>query len=85
MPPDAPAILIPLFDEPIVPDDLGVEIKDLERRVVDVGLCAREEEEAVVVHELVAAVQVHEGGDVGAGGVVQDVRGFEVEMAGPEV
>lgn len=85
MPPDAPAILIPFLDEPVVPDDLGVKVKDLEGGVVDVVFGALEEEEAVVVDEFVPAVQVHEGGDVGAGGVVQQVRGLEVEVGGPEL
>lgn len=44
-----------------------------------------EEKEGVVVDELLAAVQVHECGDVAAFCVVQQVGGFEVEVAGPEV
>ena len=45
----------------------------------------RVEEEAVVVDELVAAVQVHEGGHVDAVGAVEQLRRFEVEVRGPEV
>ena len=85
MPADAPTVLIPFLDQPIVPQHLGVEIKDLVRGVVDVVFGPRVEEEAVVVDELAAAVQVHEGGHVGAVGPVEQVRGFEVEVCGPEV
>ena len=44
-----------------------------------------EEKEAVVVDEFVAAVQMHERGDVAALSVVEQIGGFEVEVAGPEV
>ena len=85
MPTHAPTVLIPLLDQPIVAQHLGVEIKDLVRGVVDVVLGPRVEEEAVVVDELVAAVQVHEGGHVNAVGAVEQLRRFEVEVRGPEV
>ena len=85
MPAHPPAILIPLLDQPIVAQHLDVEIKDLERGVVDVVPGPLEEEEAVVVDELAAAVQVQEGGYVGAVGPVQQVRGLEVEVPGPEL
>ena len=52
---------------------------------MDVVFWARVQEEAVVVYEFVAAVQVHEGGHVVAFGVVKQVGGFEVEVGGPEV
>ena len=84
MSPDPPTILIPLLDQPIVPDDLGVEIKDLVGRVVDVVFGPLEDEEDVVVDEFVAAVQMHKAGHVLAVGSVQHLRGFEVEVAGPE-
>ena len=60
MSPHPPTILIALLDQPIVPDDLGVEIKDLVGRVVDVVFGPLVDEEDVVVHEFVAAVQMHE-------------------------
>ena len=85
MPPHPPAILIPLLDQPIVAQHLGVEVKDLVRGVVDVVPGPGVEEEAVMVDELAAAVQVQEGGHVGAVGPVQQVRGREVEVGGPEV
>ena len=84
MPPDPPAILIPLLDQPIVAQDLGVEIEDLEGGVVDVAAGTRVEEEAVVVDELGAPVQVHEARHVDAVGPVQQVRGREVEVRRPE-
>ena len=85
MPAHPPTVLIPLLDQPIVAQHLGVEIEDLVRGVVDVVFGPRVDEEAVVVDEFVAAVQVHEGGHVDAGGVVEQVRGFEVEVRRPEV
>ena len=85
MPPHPPAILIPLLDQPVVPQHLRVEIKNLEGRVVHVHSGPFEEKEAVVVDEFVAAVQMHEGDDVAALSVVQQIGGFEIEVAGPEV
>lgn len=81
----APTILIAFLDQPIVPEHLGVEIKHLERRMVHVRFGPLEEKEGVVVDKLLATVQVHECGDVAAFCVVQQVGGFEVEVAGPEV
>ena len=62
--PDAPAVGVPLLAEPVVAQHLGVKVVRLERRVVDVHLGALEEEEAVVVDQVVAAVQAEEDGDV---------------------
>ena len=49
------------------------------------GSGALEEEKAVVVDELEAAVEVHEGHYVGVGGGGgEQVGGFEVEVGAPE-
>jgi len=64
VPADAPAVGVPLLAEPVVAEHLGVKVVGLERRVVDVHLGALEEEEAVVVDQLVAAVEAEEDGDV---------------------
>ena len=56
MSPHAPTIFIPLLRQPIVANDLGIEIEDFERRVMDVGFGALEDEEAVVIDEFEAAV-----------------------------
>lgn len=86
MSPYPPTVLIPLLHQPVMPQHLRVEIPHLERRMVHVGRGRLEKEKAVVVHELEAAVEVEEGGYVGAGaGVREDVGGFEVEVCGPEV
>lgn len=71
MSPDSPTIFISPLNQPIVPEHLCVEIKHLERRMVHVHFGPLEEKEAVVVDEFLAAVQVHECGDVAALGVVQ--------------
>lgn len=54
MPANTPAILITLLAKPVVPENLSVEVVSLERRVVDVKLGALEEEEAVMIHKLLA-------------------------------
>lgn len=64
MPTNPPTILIPPFQQPVVAQNLSVEIKDFEGRVVDMGFGTFEEEETVVIDEIGAAVEVHEGGDV---------------------
>ena len=51
VPADAPAVLVALVAEPVVAEDLGVEVVGLEGGVVDVELWAFEEEEGVVVDE----------------------------------
>lgn len=53
---NAPAVLVALVAQPVVAQDLGVEVMRLKGRVVHVALGALEEEEAVVVDLLVAAV-----------------------------
>ena len=85
MSPHPPTVLIPLLDQPIVPQYLCVEIKHLERRVVHVRFGTFEEKEAVVVDEFPTAVQMHERSHVTAVLVVQQIGGFEVEMARPEI
>lgn len=64
MPPDAPAVRVPLVAQPVVPQHLGVKVVRLKRGMVDVHFGALKEEEAVVVDQLVAAVEAEEDGDV---------------------
>lgn len=64
MPPDAPAVRVPLVAQPVVPQHLGVKVVRLKRGMVDVHSGALKEEEAVVVDQLVAAVEAEEDGDV---------------------
>ena len=73
MPAHAPAVLVSLVPEPVVAEDLGVEIVCLEGRVMDVVLGALEEEEDVVVDELLAAVEAVEDGDILAVGGVDEL------------
>lgn len=74
MPADTPAVLVPLLPQPVVAKELGVEVVRLKRRVVDVTLGALEHEEAVVVHEFLATVKMHECGDVRTIGVVDELE-----------
>lgn len=75
MPAHAPAVLVAPVPQPVVAEDLGVEVVGLEGGVVDVELGALEEEEGVVVHEVLAAVEAEEGCYVFAGGVVDELSG----------
>ncbi len=74
VPADAPAVLVPLLAQPVVAEDLGVEIVRLVRGVVDVVLGPLVEEEAVVVDLLLPAVQSPEDGDVDAVLVVHELE-----------
>jgi len=49
VPPDAPAVGVPLVAQPVVTQNLRVKVVRLEGRVVDVHLWTLEKEEAVVV------------------------------------
>lgn len=65
VPPNTPAVLITLVAHPIVAEDLGVEVVRLKRGVVDMGSSRSfKEEEAVVVDQLIPAVQSKEHGVV---------------------
>lgn len=64
VPADAPAVLVALVAQPVVTQDLGVEVVRLEGRVVHMALGTLEEEEAVVVDLLGAAVQPEKDGYV---------------------
>lgn len=82
---DAPAVLVALVAEPVVAQDLGVEVVGLEGGVVHVALGALEEEEAVVVDLLVAAVQPEEDGYVLVFVVVVELfgTGCQLRCGGP--
>ena len=73
---DAPAVAVALIAQPVVPEDLGVEVVGLEGAVVRVVLGALVEEEAVVVDLLLAAVQTPEDGDVVSVLVVHELHGM---------
>ena len=61
---DAPAVGVPLMAQPVVAEHLCIKVVRLKRRMVDMHLGALEEEEAVVVDQVVAAVQPEEDGHV---------------------
>lgn len=60
MPAHAPAVLVSPFLQPVVAEDLQIKIVHLERRVVDVAFWTFVEEEAMMVDELIATVEVEE-------------------------
>ena len=70
MSPHAPAILISLLSQPIMPHYLRIEVKDLKRRVMDMRFWSSKEEKGVMIHELETAVQMHESDHVMAIGVM---------------
>ena len=59
---------------------LDIEIMHLKGRVVDVTHGTFEEEKAVVVDLFLAQVEAEERGDVGAGVVVDELAGVEIEV-----
>ncbi len=60
----SPTILIILLQQSITTQHLSIEIKDLERGVVDVEFRTLEEEEAMMVNEFGAPVEVYQGCNV---------------------
>lgn len=86
MPPHAPAVLVALVPQPVMPQDLRVVVERLEAAVVHVRRPrALEEEEAVVVDLLGALVEAEEDGHVLAGGVVDELGRVQVEVGREEV
>ena len=83
---DAPDARPALLGEPLMPEELRIDVCNLEGGVVDVGRAeARRlplQEEAVVVGVLLAQVEVHECHDVDAlqHWVVEHVAVHEVEV-----
>ena len=73
----APTVPVSLLAQPVVTEDLDVEVVRLVGGVVDVVLGALVEEEAVVVDLLLPAVQPPEHGDIDAVIVV-----YELERGG---
>jgi hypothetical protein len=59
VPPNTPAILVSLANQPVVSQNLGIKVMDLERRVVDMKSWALEKEERVMLNEFVATIEVH--------------------------
>ena len=74
MSPHPPAILIPLLNQPIMPQHLRIEVKNLKRRMMDMCFWSCEEEKGVVIHELETAVQMHEGNHVVAIGLIDYLK-----------
>lgn len=80
MPPDPPTVLPTFMPQPIMPQNLRVEIVRLEARVVDMTFGALEEEEAVVVDELGPAGEAAETVERAARWVVDQFTGKKVEV-----
>ena len=59
---NTPAVLVALMAKPVVAEHLGIEIVCLEGGVMDVHLGTFKEEEAMVIHQLVSAVEPEEDG-----------------------
>ena len=88
MSPNAPNSLIPLFRKPLVTKLLGVYIVDLEGAVVDMRGGIRTHEEGMVVHQILATVDMREDGYCFFGFAsfhVEEVCWDDVEVLGVEV
>jgi hypothetical protein len=72
--PDPPTVFVPLLPEPVVAENLGVEVVRLVRGMVHMEFRALEEEEAVVVYLLLATVETEEYSDVYAICVVNNLQ-----------
>lgn len=70
---DPPTVLMPLLAQPVVAQDLGIEVVRLERRVMDLVGRTLGEEEHVVIDFLFPSVQAVEDGAVDVLGVVHDL------------
>ena len=57
-----------------MPQHLGIEVKNLERRMMDMCFWSFEEEEAVMIYEFETAVQMQEGGHILAIGAMDDLE-----------
>ena len=71
----APAVLVPLLAQPVVPEHLDVEVMDLVGCVVYMAFGPFEDEEAVVISPFLTQVNVHKGGNVIARSVVLQLKG----------
>ena len=72
----APTVPVSLLAQPVVAEDLGVEVVRFEGRVMGVELGALVEEEGVMVDPLLAAVQPPEHGMVGTAVIELDLKSF---------
>jgi hypothetical protein len=81
----APTVLPPLMPQPVMTKNLRVKVMCLKARMMDMALRAFEEEKAVVVHELLAAVKSAEAIEVASGGIVDQFGREEVEVGGVEL
>lgn len=70
---DAPAVLVPPLPQPVVAEDLGIEVVCLKRGVVHSVGVALGEEEDVVIHLLVSPIQSIEYRPVDLVGVVDEL------------
>jgi len=85
MPTHAPTILILFLGQPVVSQHLNIEIEHLKGGMMDVKFRTFEEEKAVVVNPLTAAIEVQEGDNVGlCFRIMYKFSGLEVEIRGIE-
>lgn len=86
MPADPPHGLVILAGQPLVAEQLGVEVVDLKGRVMHMARRSRTHEERVMIDKLFAAVNVAEKGDLLLPARrllfrhAHEVRGHEVEV-----
>ena len=57
-----------------MPQNLGIEVKDLKRRMMDMWFWSFEDEQAVVIYEVETAVQMQEGDNVMAIGAMNNLK-----------
>jgi len=70
--------------QPVMTQHLRIEVVRFKARMMDMTFGALEEEETMMIDELLAAIQSAEGVEFTAGGIMDQLRGKEVEMRGVE-
>lgn len=64
MTPNAPTAFVALMSQPVVSQDLSVKVMRLKGGVMNMGLWSLEKEKAVMIHQVISAIEAIESNHV---------------------
>jgi len=86
MPSNSPAVLPPLVSQPVMAEDLGIEVVCFKRRMMNVPFWSLKEEETMVIYQLFTSIKTTKSVEsLARARFMDELAGKEVEMRGVEI
>lgn len=82
---NTPCQFILLVFQPLMTKRLDIKVMNLKTRMMNMGLRAFKEEEAVMIYHLLSSVQMHECGDITPIFVVYHITWLEIKSRSEEI